>query len=136
MRRFLILNEIKLIAPRLFIRNIHAGTTQNQHDDVPLQFLYNRTWVFLLSNWFTLSLSSLQCTFTYVLQSIHLLFKRCILSIKCFLWGFIQVMKVAIIATTKNYIGSCSFSSLSVYIYTFIFCVNHQRKLFIVINLI
>lgn len=135
MRRFLILNEIKLIAPRLFIRNIQGLHKISMMIDVPLKFPYNRTWVFLLSNWFTLSLSSLQCTFTYVLQSIHLLFKRCI-SIKCFLWGFIQIMKVAIIATTKNYIGSCSFSSLSVYIYTFIFCVNHQRKLFIVLNLI
>lgn len=134
MRRFLILNEIKLIAPRLFIRNIqglHKISMMMSHSNSLIRGL----WVFLLSNWFILSLSSLQCTFTYVLQSIHLLFKRCI-SIKCFLWGFIQVMKVAIIATTKNYIGSCSFSSLSVYIYTFIFCVNHQRKLFIVLNLI
>lgn len=134
MRRFLILNEIKLIAPRLFIRNIqglHKISMMMSHSNSLIIGL----GYFFLSNWFTLSLSSLQCIFTYVLQSIHLLFKRCI-SIKCFLWGFIQVMKVAIIATTKNYIGSCSFSSLSVYIYTFIFCVNHQRKLFIVLNLI
>lgn len=135
MRRFLILNEIKLIAPRLFIRNIqglHKISMMMSHSN---SFIIGLGYFFYLTDLRTLSLSSLQCTFTYVLQSIHLLFKRCI-SIKCFLWGFIQVMKVAIIATTKNYIGSCSFSSLSVYIYTFIFCVNHQRKLFIVLNLI